>query len=76
MRKGGGGRSYSGNGGIGGSGVFGMFGSTVACKSEDTSFYCYFVKFFNLLIMIGFICLILYFLYSLLKPTLFSSKRK
>ena len=47
MAKGGGGRS--GNGGIGGTGVFGLFGSTVTCKSEDNSFYCLFVKFFNLL---------------------------
>ena len=30
------------NGGIGGSGVFGLFGSTVTCKSDDNSYYCWF----------------------------------
>ena len=39
------------NGGIGGSGVFGLFGSTVTCKSDDNSYYCWFVKFFNVLII-------------------------
>ena len=48
MAKGGSKGSF---GGIGGSGVFGLFGSTVTCKSEDNSYYCWFVKFFNVLIM-------------------------
>ena len=74
MAKGGGGRS--GNGGIGGTGVFGLFGSTVTCKSEDNSFYCLFVKFFNLIIMSIVLFYILYLAYIFVGPMLFGKKRR
>jgi hypothetical protein len=57
-------RVSSGNGGIAGSGVFGMFGSTVVCKSEDNSYYCNFMKFFNVLVIVLIILFILYFVYT------------
>ena len=68
--------SFGNNGGIGGSGVFGLFGSTVTCKSEDNSYYCWFVKFFNVLIMSIVIFYILYLIYYFVFPMLFSKKRR
>lgn len=64
--------SNSSNGGILGSGIFGLFGTTIQCDSEDKSMYCNFMKFFNLLIALGMISLILYFVYLFL----FSRKRR
>lgn len=68
--------SMGGNGGIAGSGVFGFFGSTVTCKSDDTSYYCGFVKSFNVLIMSLLIIYILYFVYYFVGPMLFRKKRR
>jgi hypothetical protein len=65
-----------GNGGILGTGVFGFFGSTVSCKDSDNSYYCNFVKFFNMLIMIVVLIIILYVVYSFAYPYVFSSKRR
>jgi tetrahydromethanopterin S-methyltransferase subunit D len=55
------------NGGIMGSGIFGMFGSTVVCKSDDTSLFCTLSKTVNTIIMIGFLILILYLVYLAFK---------
>lgn len=66
----------SGNGGILGSGVFGLFGSTVSCKDSDKSYYCNFVKFFNLFIMLLVIVYIIFVAYTFLAPTMFSRRRK
>jgi hypothetical protein len=70
------GRGLGGNGGIGGSGVFGFFGSTVTCKSDDTSYYCLFVKFFNVIIMLLALIAIFYFLYTVVGPMVFKRGRK
>jgi hypothetical protein len=51
------------NGGIMGSGIFGMFGSTVVCKSDDTSAFCMLSKIVNVITMVIFLILILYLIY-------------
>lgn len=51
------------NGGIMGSGIFGMFGSTVVCKSDDTSAFCTLSKTVNIIIMVIFLILVLYLIY-------------
>jgi hypothetical protein len=68
------GRIVTGNGGILGSGIFGFFGSTVACKDSDNSYYCNFVKFFNFIIMIIVLFIIIYFVYTFAYPMVFSKK--
>ena len=55
--------SSGGNGGIMGSGIFGMFGSTVHCKAEDKSMYCTLNKVVNVLVMVFFLCIVVYLLY-------------
>jgi len=65
-----------GNGGIMGSGVFGNFGSFVNCKSEDTSMYCNFVKFFNVLIMTIAILAIVYFIYTFASLYFYKNSKK
>ena len=62
MARGGG--SSSGAGGIMGSGVFGFFGTTIQCPASDTSFYCSFMKLFNLIMVLGLIIFILYTAYN------------
>jgi NO-binding membrane sensor protein with MHYT domain len=54
------------NGGIMGSGIFAHFGTMINCKAEDTSMYCTFMKFFNVLIAIVAICGIIYLIYLFL----------
>jgi len=34
-----------------GSGIFGMFGTVIRCDSTDTSWYCWIMKVFNLMIL-------------------------
>lgn len=63
-----GGRSSSTNGGIGGSGIFGVMGTTIRCDSEDDSFYCNFMKFFNVIITLGVLAYFAYFLYTIVIP--------
>ena len=58
------------NGGINNTGVFGFIGTTIQCKAEDTSFYCTFMKYFQLLMMFIFIILIIYFIYVIGKSYL------
>ena len=53
------------NGGIMGSGIFGFFGTTIQCPASDTSFYCSFMKVFNVLIVFIIIFVILYTIYNL-----------
>jgi hypothetical protein len=48
-----------------GSGIFGFFGTTIQCPASDTSFYCSFMKIFNVLIVFIIIIVILYTIYSL-----------
>lgn len=64
---GGGGSAAMNNGGIMGSGIFGMFGTVVQCKAEDTSAFCTLSKIVNMIIMIGFLILIFYLIYSAFK---------
>ena len=56
------------NGGIFGSGIFGLFGTTIQCQSTDTSMYCTFMKFVNILIAAVMICAILYLGYTFIYP--------
>jgi hypothetical protein len=56
------------NGGILGSGIFGLFGSVVNCDSTDSSLYCSFMKFINVLLAIGMLCAILYVAFVFLYP--------
>jgi len=58
----------SSNGGILGSGIFGLFGTTINCSSTDSSLYCSFMKFVNILIAIVIIFSILYIGYVFLYP--------
>jgi hypothetical protein len=62
MARGGG--TSSGAGGIMGSGIFGFFGTTIQCPASDTSFYCSFMKLFNLIMVLGLIIFILYTAYN------------
>jgi hypothetical protein len=55
------GSASSGNGGVLGSGIFGMFGTTIKCDSTDNSYYCNFMKFFNVLVVVLFIVFLLYY---------------
>jgi hypothetical protein len=64
----------SGNGGILGSGIFGMFGATVHCQSTDDSLYCNIMKFFNLFFMILLVIFVLWVIYSVFYPLLFSKR--
>lgn len=59
--------SVSNNGGILGMGIFGMFGTMVNCDANSNTNYCNFMKFFNVLIVLGVILFVLYFLYNFLK---------
>ena len=49
------------------SGVMGMFGfhQVNVCKSDDQSFYCKFMRFFQLFIAIIMLCVIFYVIYLL-----------
>lgn len=51
------------NGGIAGSGIFGHFGTMINCSSSDDSLYCNFMKFFNVLMVVGVILFVLYYIY-------------
>ena len=55
------------NGGIMGSGIFGMFGTTVVCKSDDTSLFCSLSKIVNVIMMIIFLIIIVYVIYMIFK---------
>lgn len=68
--------NLSNNGGILGSGIFGMFGSQVICKGTDNTIYCNFMKILNFFIGIIIICVIIYFIYYVLKNFVFSSKKR
>lgn len=69
-------KTSSNNGGIMGSGVFGVFGTTIQCPASDTSFYCSFMKIFNVLIVIFVVFVILYMAYTYLMPNSFRNKRR
>jgi hypothetical protein len=65
-----------GNGGIAGSGIFGLFGTVVNCSSTDESIYCSIMKLFNLIIVLGIVSYILFFVYvSFIKPAFKNKKR-
>ena len=65
-------------GGIGGSGIFGGIGlgTVIQCKAEDTSYYCNFMKFMNVLFMFITLIVILYFIWTLFISPLFSKGKK
>ena len=67
--------NVSNNGGILGSGIFGMFGSQVVCKGTDDTIYCNFMKIINFIMGIIIICVIIYFIYYILKNYVFNSKK-
>ncbi len=64
----------SGNGGIMGSGIFGFFGTTIQCPASDTSYYCTFMKIFNVIMVLGVILFILYTIYSFVMPNYFRKR--
>jgi len=53
-------------GGIMGSGIFGFFGTTIQCPASDTSFYCSFMKIFNLFIVFLIVVFVLWTIYNFL----------
>jgi hypothetical protein len=61
-------------GGIMGSGVFGFFGTTIQCPASDTSFYCTFMKYFNLFIVFIIIAYVLYIIYTFASNTKMGKK--
>jgi hypothetical protein len=69
-------KSSMGNGGIGGSGIFGMIGTTVTCQSTDTSAYCSFVKFTNIIFISVILLSILFFALTVLYSFLIKKRRK
>ena len=76
MAKGGGRTTSGGNGGIMGSGIFGLFGTTIQCPASDTSYYCTFMKFFNILMIVGFLLIIMYYGYTFfIQPSLKRGRR-
>lgn len=58
-----GGKGSMGNGGVMGSGIFGMFGTVVQCKADDTSAFCMLSKTVNVISMVIFLIVIMYFIY-------------
>jgi hypothetical protein len=64
----------SGNGGIMGSGVFGFFGTTIQCPASDTSYYCSFMKIFNVIMVLFVIIFILYTIYNFVMPNYFRKR--
>jgi hypothetical protein len=61
-------------GGIMGSGIFGFFGTTIQCPASDTSFYCTFMKYFNLFIVFIIIISVLSIIYSFVSNTKLGKK--
>ena len=53
---------------------FGVFGVN-KCDDKDDSFYCNFSRFFSMVMMTLVLCVILFIIYSFLKPIFFSSKK-
>jgi hypothetical protein len=72
----GGGTTSGGNGGIMGSGIFGLFGTTIQCPASDTSYYCTFMKFFNIIMIVGFLLIIMYYGYTLFIQPSFKKGRR
>jgi hypothetical protein len=66
----------SGGGGMLGSGIHGMFGTTIVCKSDDTSYYCMFSKLLNSIMMFFMFAVILYIAYTYLLPMMSKKSRK
>jgi hypothetical protein len=64
-----------GNGGIMGSGIFGMFGTIIQCKDSDTSFFCNFMKAFNIFIVVLFLLFIFYNIYIMFIAPAFKKRR-
>ncbi len=67
-------RGSSGNGGIMGSGIFGFFGTTIQCPASDTSYYCSFMKIFNVIMVLFFVLFILYTIYNFVMPNYFRKR--
>ena len=69
------GSGVGGNGGILGSGIFGLFGTTIQCPASDTSLFCTFMKFFNILIVSIMIIFIFYTVYTMFIAPSFKKRR-
>lgn len=71
------GTSSGQGGGMLGSGIFGMFGTVIRCDSTDTSWYCWIMKVFNLLIVFMIVAVMLTAAYNYLSTTsLFRKKSR
>lgn len=56
-----------GGNGIADSGIFGLLGTTVQCDAEDTSLFCKFAKFMNIVLWVLLLLGILYILKDMFK---------
>lgn len=57
----------AGSGGLLNSGILAFFGTTINCNAESDSYYCNFMKIFNVLMVMGIIASVLFFVYQALK---------
>jgi hypothetical protein len=57
-----------------GSGIFGFFGTTIQCPASDTSYYCSFMKIFNVIMVLFFVLFILYTIYNFVMPNYFRKR--
>jgi hypothetical protein len=65
----------TGNGGIMDSGIFGLFGTTIQCSATDESYFCMFMKFFNVLVVGILIIVIFYTIYTMFIAPYFKKRR-
>lgn len=64
------------SGGMMGTGVHGVLGTTILCKSDDTSYYCMFSKLLNSIIMFFVFAVILFTAYKVIMPLINKKSRK
>ena len=64
------------SGGMMGSGVYGGLGTTILCKSDDTSYYCMFAKLMNSIMMFFVFSLILFLAYRFIMPLITKKSRR
>jgi len=68
-------KTQASNGGIMGSGIFGMFGTVIQCKDSDDSFFCNFMKAFNIFMVVLFLIFIFYTIYTMFIAPAFKKRR-
>ena len=68
-------QTSGGNGGIMGSGIFGMFGTVIQCKDSDTSYFCNFMKAFNVFMVVLLLLFVFYTIYTMFIQPYFKKRR-